>query len=139
MTHLTGLLSSRRSIDSSIELIEGCAVPGLSPQLHDGELGGEIAVSEEQAIMVSRYLAILLLPCLNITSLETAEAAGESPKDVLAAQIRSQGVVCNKALRATRDAKRSKPDHEVWVLQCDNATYRIGRYPDLAAKIERLR
>jgi hypothetical protein len=66
-------------------------------------------------------------------------AAQDSTKDMLAAQIRSQGVVCNKALRATRDARRSKPDHEVWVLQCDNATYRVSRYPDLAAKIERLR
>jgi hypothetical protein len=111
----------------------------LSPQLHDGKLRGEIAVLEEQAIMVSRYLAILLPPFLSITSLQAARAAEDSAKDMLAAQIRSQGVVCNKALRATRDAKRSKPDHEVWILQCDNATYRIGRYPDLAAKIERLR
>jgi hypothetical protein len=99
----------------------------------------KVAVSGGQAIMTSRYLVILLPLFLGITTLEAARAVDESPKDVLAAQIRSQGVVCNKALRATRDAKRSKPDHEVWVLQCDNATYRIGRYPDLAAKIERLR
>jgi len=99
----------------------------------------KVAVSGEQAIMTSRYLVILLPLFLGITTLEAARAVDESPKDVLAAQIRSQGVVCNKALRATRDAKRSKPDHEVWVLKCDNATYRIGRYPDLAAKIERLR
>ena len=67
-----------------------------------------------------------------------ARAAGESPKDVLAAQIRIQGVVCDKPKRAVRDAKRSRPDHDVWVLTCANATYRVSRYPDLAAKIERL-
>jgi hypothetical protein len=68
-----------------------------------------------------------------------AAVAQESIKDVLAAQIRSQGFACDKPARAVRDAKRSKPDHDVWVLTCENATYRISRYPDLAAKVERLR
>ena len=69
-----------------------------------------------------------------------AQAAGETetPQDMLAAQIRMQGVACDKALSAMRDAKRSKPDHEVWVLKCSNATYRISRIPDMAAKVERL-
>jgi len=71
--------------------------------------------------------------------LSVAEAAGETPKDMLAAQIRSQGIACNRPLRATRDAKRSGPDHEVWILKCHNATYRIARYPDMAAKVEQLR
>jgi hypothetical protein len=68
-----------------------------------------------------------------------AQAAGEAPKDVLAAQIRTQGVACDKALSAVRDAKRSKPDHPVWVLKCSNATYRISRFPDMAAQVEQLR
>jgi hypothetical protein len=67
-----------------------------------------------------------------------AQAAGETPKDMLAAQIRIQGVACDKPLSAVRDAKRSKPDHEVWVLRCSNLTYRISRFPDMAAKVERL-
>ena len=67
-----------------------------------------------------------------------AQAAGEAPKDVLAAQIRLQGVACDKPLSAVRDAKRSKPDHAVWVLKCSNATYRVSRIPDMAAKVERL-
>jgi hypothetical protein len=68
-----------------------------------------------------------------------AQAAGDTPRDMLAAQIRMQGVACDTPLSAVRDAKRSKPDHEVWVLKCSNATYRIGRFPDMAAKVERLR
>ncbi len=71
--------------------------------------------------------------------LPTALAAGETPKDVLAAQIRTQGFACDKPQRATRDAKQSRPDHDVWVLKCENATYRISRYPDLAAKVELVR
>jgi len=62
--------------------------------------------------------------------------AEETVQSILAVQIRSQGYSCDKALGATRDAKRSKPDYEVWVLRCSNANYRVSRWPDLAAKVE---
>ena len=62
----------------------------------------------------------------------------ETVQSTLAAQIRSQGFACDKALGASRDAKRSKPDRAVWVLKCSNATYRVSRAPDMAAKVERL-
>ncbi|MDF0578811.1 hypothetical protein P0R28_04690 [Bradyrhizobium yuanmingense] len=68
-----------------------------------------------------------------------AQAAEEKPKEMLAAQIRTQGFVCDKAVRATRDAKRSRPDHAVWVLKCTNATYRVGRAPDMAAQVQPLK
>ena len=96
------------------------------------------------AMRTCRYLVYLLffvlagLPSAKVGFGTVARAAGESPRDVLAAQIRTQGVVCDKPQRAVRDAKRSRPDHDVWVLTCENATYRVSRYPDLAAKIERL-
>lgn len=67
-----------------------------------------------------------------------AQAAGDTPQNMLAAQIRMQGVACDKALGAVKDAKQSRPDHEVWTLKCSNATYRVSRYPDMAAKVERL-
>ena len=69
----------------------------------------------------------------------SAQAAEQTVQSTLAAQIRLQGFSCDKALGATRDAKRSKPDHEVWVLKCSNASYRISRFPDMAAKVEALR
>ena len=62
--------------------------------------------------------------------------AAEAPQTVLAAQIRIQGFTCDKALGATRDKKRSRPDLPVWVLKCSNATYRVTRAPDMAAKVE---
>ncbi|WLB24113.1 hypothetical protein [Bradyrhizobium japonicum] len=67
-----------------------------------------------------------------------AQAAGETPKDMLAAQVRMQSVSCDKPFSAVRDVKRSKLDHEVWVLKCSNATYGISRFPDMAAQVERL-
>jgi hypothetical protein len=66
-------------------------------------------------------------------------AKAQTVATVLAAQIRSQGFACDEAQRATRDAKLSKPDYDVWVLTCNNATYRIGRYADQAAKVEKLK
>ena len=65
-----------------------------------------------------------------------SQAGQETVRNMLAAQIRSQGFACEKALGATRDAKRSKPDHAVWVLQCGNASYRVTRAPDMGAKVE---
>jgi hypothetical protein len=92
-----------------------------------------------------RYPMILLLLVLGSMPLGNgrfgyiARAAAETPKDMLAAQIRTQGFVCDKPQGAKRNVKQSRPDHDVWVLRCSNATYRISRYPDLAAKVEQLR
>jgi hypothetical protein len=90
----------------------------------------------------SRYLPVLtLLVGIFVGdqwSTRVALAQAETPKDVIAAQIRIQGIACGKALAARKDAKRSKPDHEVWILKCDNATYRVGRYPDRAAMVVQL-
>ena len=69
----------------------------------------------------------------------TVAARAQQPQDELAAQVRIQGFACDKAQGATRDKKRSKPDYAVWVLKCSNATYRVSRAPDMAAKIEPLR
>jgi hypothetical protein len=67
-----------------------------------------------------------------------AQAAGEAPKDTIAAQIRIQGFACDKPQSAVKDTKRSKPDEAVWVLKCSNAAYRIRLIPDMAAQVERL-
>jgi len=79
--------------------------------------------------------AILLVNGLT-TSVAQSE---ETVQNVLAAQLRTQGYACDKALGAVKDAKRSKPDDEAWILRCSNATYRVRRVPDLAAKVEVIR
>ena len=66
------------------------------------------------------------------------QVAAETPQTMLAAQIRTQGFTCDKAVGAVRDKKRSRPDRAVWVLKCSNATYRVTRAPDMAAKVEPL-
>jgi hypothetical protein len=72
-------------------------------------------------------------------TISPAQAAEETTQGMLAAQIRMQGYTCDKAIGAVKDAKRSKPDRGAWILKCSNATYRISRVPDMAAKVEPLR
>jgi hypothetical protein len=86
--------------------------------------------------LLACILLIFGLPILGVGS--AAQAAGEAPKDTIAAQIRMQGFACDKPQSAVKDAKRSKPDEAVWVLKCGNAAYRIRLIPDMAAKVERV-
>jgi hypothetical protein len=92
----------------------------------------------------ARYLPALTLLVLGGISFGERSglimtAIAETPQDMLAAQVRTQGIPCGRALGARQNKKQSKPDHEVWVLTCDNATYRVSRYPDMGAKVEQLR
>jgi hypothetical protein len=65
--------------------------------------------------------------------------ADDAPQDTLAAQVRVQGLACGTPQKAERDLALSKPDEAVWVLTCDNATYRVRLIPHMAAKIEQIR
>jgi len=82
-------------------------------------------------------LAVLAILAFSVPADAQQPKAG--PQDELAAQVRTQGFTCDKAQGAIRDKKRSRPDYAVWVLKCSNAVYRVGRAPDMAAKIEVLR
>ncbi len=71
--------------------------------------------------------------------LATPSAAQETPAEIIAAHIRRQGYVCENALRAERNRKASKPDEPVWILRCNNATYRVRLIPDMAAQVETIK
>lgn len=70
--------------------------------------------------------------------LPVSAAEQESPDKIIAAQIRRQGFQCENPQSAKRDSEASKPDEAVWVLQCENATYRVKLIPDMAAQVERV-
>ena len=65
-----------------------------------------------------------------------AQAADEMPAEIIAVQIREQGYACDKALSARRE--HPELDDAVWILKCDNASYRVRLIPDMAAKVERV-
>lgn len=64
--------------------------------------------------------------------------AEDSPKDIIAAQIRDQGYKCLSPQSADQDMQASKPDEAVWVIQCEDASYRVRLVPDMAATVERI-
>ena len=65
-------------------------------------------------------------------------SAQQTPADGIAAQIRAQGYRCDAPVSAERDAALSRPDEAVWILKCQNATYRVRLIPDMAARVEQL-
>jgi hypothetical protein len=67
-----------------------------------------------------------------------ALAAEETPIDVLAARVREQGHTCDKPQSAQRENKESAPNAVVWVLKCENESYRLTLIPDMASKVEKL-
>jgi hypothetical protein len=96
------------------------------------------AVRIEVMYRTSGSLFIAIAVVLLSPQVRAQQVAAETPQTMLSAQIRTQGFACDKALGATRDKKRSRPDRAVWVLKCSNATYRVSRVPDMAAKVEPL-
>ncbi|MGC2409724.1 MAG: hypothetical protein WA441_06970 [Methyloceanibacter sp.] len=85
--------------------------------------------------MQSLVLAALMVMAMGALALPAAE---ESPKNIIAAQIRDQGYKCDSPQSADQDVQASKPDEAVWVLQCEDASYRVRLDPDMAAKVERI-
>jgi hypothetical protein len=68
----------------------------------------------------------------------SSEAVAAEETEIVAAQIRRQGFVCDNPMRAEPDREHSKPNEAVWVLKCQNATYRVRLIPKRAAHIERI-
>ena len=64
--------------------------------------------------------------------------AQETPEDIVATQVRAQGHPCNNPQSAQRDQAASKPDAPVWLLQCQDASYRVRLISGMAAQIERI-
>jgi hypothetical protein len=60
----------------------------------------------------------------------------EAASEVIAAQIRTQGYQCDDPQRPTHDRELSKPNQQVWVLRCSNATDRVKLIPRMAAQVE---
>ena len=75
-------------------------------------------------------VAIMVLALLDTGCMAVAAEPLEDPTNILAAQLRDQGYECNRPKSAERDVQASKPDEEVWIVQCENAKYRMRLDPD---------
>jgi hypothetical protein len=70
-------------------------------------------------------IAIIVLALLDAGCMAIAAEPLEDPMNILAAQLRDQGYECNRPKSAERDVQASKPDEQVWIVQCENAKYRM--------------
>ena len=68
----------------------------------------------------------------------TQAFAQETPEDIVATQVRAQGHPCKDPQSAQRDQAASRPDQPVWLLQCQDASYRVRLISGMAAQIERV-
>jgi hypothetical protein len=90
-----------------------------------------------ETIMQSQYLwQSQVASALWLVGLTVGAAAQQDPKDIIASQLRSQGFACDKPKSATRDTSASKPYETVWIVACENATYRTTLVPNMAAQVE---
>jgi hypothetical protein len=55
--------------------------------------------------------------------------------DVIASQIRRQGVACTTPRNASRDPENSIALEAAWILHCNEASYRVTLVPHLGARI----
>jgi hypothetical protein len=62
----------------------------------------------------------------------------EMPAEIIAVQIRKQGYECINPKSAKREPKASEADLPVWILTCENATYRVRLVGDMADRVEKL-
>ena len=78
------------------------------------------------------------LPTTAETEPAAAAMAQEAPKEIVASQIRSQGYTCDSPQNAERSMTASKAHEVVWVLDCQNARYRVTLIPNMAAKVDKV-
>jgi hypothetical protein len=70
--------------------------------------------------------------------LQIAASDDEMPAEIIAVQIRKQGYECINPQSAKRDPKASEADLPVWILTCENASYRVRLIGDMADRVEKL-
>jgi len=58
---------------------------------------------------------------------------------VVADQVRSQGHSCTNPTSADRLAGESSPNEPVYLLKCEEATYRVRLVPDQAAEVTEIK
>ena len=88
---------------------------------------------------VSALGGALVLNAANTPVATVAQAEEEIPADIIAVQVRKQGFECQKAESAKRDPAVSRADEPVWILTCDNASYRVRLIGNMADHIEKLK
>jgi hypothetical protein len=84
---------------------------------------------------ISLLSVVIVAGAIGWTSAVEAQGA---PTDIIAAKIRGQGHACDSPQSAERDVAASTANEVVWMLRCQNASYRVTLIPNMAAKVEKV-
>lgn len=57
-------------------------------------------------------------------------------KDIVAIQLRAQGIPCTNPERVIKDGPDSRPDEAAWVITCEEATYRVKLIPHIGSRVQ---
>ena len=100
---------------------------------------GALDKCERDNAQISRHNILLASSVIAAASaIGTAATSADEAADTLAAELRRQGHRCESPVKAERDAERSRPDGDAWVVTCTNATYRMRLVPHQAAHVEQI-
>jgi hypothetical protein len=76
----------------------------------------------------------ILYPILTNSQSQAMEKT--KAEDVVATQLRAQGIPCTNPSRAEKDKLDSRPDEMAWIVSCKEATYRVTLIPHIGAKVD---
>lgn len=79
------------------------------------------------------FLCVLYL---TLTTFQLQATEKTKSEDVVAIQLRAQGIPCTMPSRAKKDKLDSRPDEMVWIISCKEATYRVTLVPHVGAKVD---
>jgi hypothetical protein len=88
--------------------------------------------SEALCWAVAAALAVGVCP----TAAQSDAAGDAAAGELVAVQVRNQGLACADPVSAKRDPTAN--DDAVWALTCADASYRVRLVPDQAAQVEKL-
>ena len=80
----------------------------------------------------------LAAAALTVAGLSAARA-DDGALNLLGDQLRLQGMPCKHAQSATPDPDASRPDERVWIVKCDDVSYRMRLIPNMRAQVEKLK
>jgi hypothetical protein len=89
--------------------------------------------------MIVALALFLLVGALAATAQFNPAAAFAAPSEkapgIIAAQLRRQGIACTAPRGGVQDPENSIPHETVWILGCNEASYRVTLIPHLGARI----
>jgi hypothetical protein len=95
-------------------------------------------IREDNSMTSSLSPATVAMSVMLLAGWPQVASAQENPAEIIAAHIRTQGYRCNQPKGAEHQLGVSRPNEQVWILQCESGAYRVRLVPDLAAQVERL-